>query len=91
MCLAISTECLQSPGGSRFIWQEHEYFGSLAIDPPCRTYRRTEVVPLLVNPMPTAYLIAGPNGAGKTTFARDYLPNEVGCFEFINNDLIALS
>ena len=39
--------------------------------------------------MPTAYLIAGPNGAGKTTFARDYLPNEVGCFEFINNDLIA--
>jgi predicted ABC-type ATPase len=39
--------------------------------------------------MPTAYLIAGPYGAGKTTFARDYLPNEVGCFEFINNDLIA--
>jgi len=39
--------------------------------------------------LPTAYLIAGPNGAGKTTFARDYLPNEVGCFEFINNDLIA--
>lgn len=39
--------------------------------------------------MPTAYLIAGPNDAGKTTFARDYLPNEVGCIEFINNDLIA--
>lgn len=39
--------------------------------------------------MPTAYVIAGPNGAGKTTFARDYLPYEVGCFEFINNDLIA--
>src|SRR5260221_11748201 len=39
--------------------------------------------------MPTAYLIAGPKGTGKTTFARDYLPNEVGCFEFINNDLIA--
>lgn len=39
--------------------------------------------------MPTVYVIAGPNGAGKTTFARDYLPNEVGCFEFINNDLIA--
>ncbi len=39
--------------------------------------------------MPNAYVIAGPNGAGKTTFARDYLPLEVGCFEFINNDLIA--
>lgn len=39
--------------------------------------------------MPTVYVIAGPNGAGKTTFACDYLPNEVGCFEFINADLIA--
>lgn len=39
--------------------------------------------------MPTVYVIAGPNGAGKTTFARDFLPSEVGCFEFINNDLIA--
>lgn len=39
--------------------------------------------------MPHAYVIAGPNGAGKTTFARDYLPLEVDCFEFINNDLIA--
>ncbi len=39
--------------------------------------------------MPNAYVIAGPNGAGKTTFACDYLPNEVGCFEFINADLIA--
>jgi predicted ABC-type ATPase len=39
--------------------------------------------------LPTVYVIAGPNGAGKTTFACDYLPNEVGCFEFINADLIA--
>jgi len=34
-------------------------------------------------------VIAGPNGAGKTTFAKEYLPLEVGCFEFINADLIA--
>ncbi len=34
-------------------------------------------------------IIAGPNGAGKTTFAREYLPFELGCIEFINADLIA--
>jgi predicted ABC-type ATPase len=34
-------------------------------------------------------IIAGPNGAGKTTFAREYLPNEVGCKVFVNADLIA--
>jgi predicted ABC-type ATPase len=34
-------------------------------------------------------IIAGPNGAGKTTFAREYLPNEVGCPVFVNADLIA--
>ncbi len=34
-------------------------------------------------------LIAGPNGAGKTTFAREYLPHEAGCPNFINADLIA--
>ena len=34
-------------------------------------------------------IIAGPNGAGKTTFAREYLPLELGCIEFINADLIA--
>ncbi len=39
--------------------------------------------------MPNVYVIAGPNGAGKTTFAKDYLPQVVGCFEFINNDLVA--
>jgi len=34
-------------------------------------------------------IIAGPNGAGKTTFAREFLPNEANCPEFINADLIA--
>ena len=38
---------------------------------------------------PTAYLIAGPNGAGKTTFATEFLPDFVGCREFLNADLIA--
>jgi predicted ABC-type ATPase len=34
-------------------------------------------------------IIAGPNGAGKTTFARQFLPHEAGCPDFINADLIA--
>lgn len=34
-------------------------------------------------------IIAGPNGAGKTTFAREYLPREANCPDFINADLIA--
>jgi predicted ABC-type ATPase len=34
-------------------------------------------------------MIAGPNGAGKTTFAEELLPNEAGCPEFVNADLIA--
>lgn len=34
-------------------------------------------------------IIAGPNGVGKTTFAREFLPNEADCPEFINADLIA--
>jgi predicted ABC-type ATPase len=34
-------------------------------------------------------IIAGPNGAGKTTFAREFLPCEAGCPDFINVDLIA--
>ncbi|QTN31933.1 AAA family ATPase [Akkermansiaceae bacterium] len=34
-------------------------------------------------------IIAGPNGAGKTTFAEELLPNEAGCPEFVNADLIA--
>jgi len=35
------------------------------------------------------YVIAGPNGSGKTTFAREFLPNQVDCKNFINADLIA--
>jgi len=34
-------------------------------------------------------IVAGPNGAGKTTFAREFLPREAGCPDFINVDLIA--
>jgi len=34
-------------------------------------------------------IIAGPNGAGKTTFAREFLPFEADCPDFINVDLIA--
>lgn len=34
-------------------------------------------------------IIGGPNGAGKTTFAQEFLPNEAGCPNFINADLIA--
>jgi predicted ABC-type ATPase len=38
---------------------------------------------------PEVFVIAGPNGAGKTTFAREFLPKQVRCFEFLNADLIA--
>lgn len=41
------------------------------------------------NQPPTCWIIAGPNGAGKTTFALEYLPNAVGCRQFVNADLIA--
>ena len=34
-------------------------------------------------------VLGGPNGAGKTTFAREYLPQEAHCPDFINADLIA--
>jgi predicted ABC-type ATPase len=34
-------------------------------------------------------IIGGPNGAGKTTFAREFLPHEACCPEFVNADLIA--
>lgn len=34
-------------------------------------------------------IIAGPNGAGKTTFAKEFLPREASCPEFVNADLIA--
>ena len=35
------------------------------------------------------YIIAGPNGAAKTTFAKEFLPVEAECLNFINADLIA--
>ncbi len=38
---------------------------------------------------PKIVIIAGPNGAGKTTFAREFLPHEANCPDFINADLIA--
>src|SRR5258705_8430544 len=38
---------------------------------------------------PTIYLIAGCNGAGKTTFAKEFLPKEVKCLQFLNADEIA--
>ena len=40
-------------------------------------------------PQKKIVIIAGPNGAGKTTFAREFLPREAGCPDFINVDLIA--
>ena len=33
-------------------------------------------------------IIGGPNGAGKTTFALEFLPNEAGCPQFSNVDMI---
>ena len=44
-------------------------------------------MPLIHNPK--ILIIAGPNGAGKTTFAREFLPHEANCPDFINADLIA--
>ena len=38
---------------------------------------------------PKVIIIAGPNGAGKTTFAREFLPHEADCPQFLNADLIA--
>ncbi len=39
--------------------------------------------------MKICYIIAGPNGPGKTTFAKEFLPVEAKCYNFINADLIA--
>lgn len=39
--------------------------------------------------MPRVIILAGPNGAGKTTFAKEFLPNEAACVQFVNADLIA--
>ncbi|WP_420826480.1 hypothetical protein [Thiococcus pfennigii] len=38
---------------------------------------------------PRVLIIAGSNGTGKTTFAREFLPVEADCPEFVNADLIA--
>jgi predicted ABC-type ATPase len=38
---------------------------------------------------PNLHIIAGPNGAGKTTFAKEFLPHDAKCLEFVNADLIA--
>jgi len=35
------------------------------------------------------YILGGPNGSGKTTFAKEFLPFEAECLNFINADLIA--
>lgn len=43
----------------------------------------------IVHDQPRVLIIAGPNGAGKTTFAREFLPREADCPEFVNADLIA--
>jgi len=39
--------------------------------------------------MKKVIIIAGPNGAGKTTFAKEFLPHEADCLQFVNADLIA--
>ena len=39
--------------------------------------------------MKKIYIIAGPNGAGKTTVSYNFLPEILGCKEFINADEIA--
>jgi predicted ABC-type ATPase len=38
---------------------------------------------------PRVIIIAGPHGAGKTTFAREFLPADAACPQFVNVDLIA--
>lgn len=38
---------------------------------------------------PNLHIIAGPNGAGKTIFAKEFLPHDAKCLEFVNADLIA--
>ena len=40
-------------------------------------------------PLKKIYIIAGPNGAGKTTASYTFLPEILGCKEFINADEIA--
>lgn len=53
-------------------------------------YRQRERYHCHVSGKPQVFVIAGPNGAGKTTFAREFLPNEASCPQFVNADLIAV-
>ena len=43
----------------------------------------------MIASVPRIVIIGGPNGAGKTTFAREFLPREADCPDFLNIDLIA--
>jgi len=38
---------------------------------------------------PQLYIITGPNGSGKTTLAKEFLPHDAECLEFVNADMIA--
>ena len=44
---------------------------------------------MLMADIPKIFIMVGPNGAGKTTFAREFLPDEEGCLQFVNAGLIA--
>ncbi len=44
---------------------------------------------MLMADIPKIFIIADPNGTGKTTFARELLPGEAGCLQFVNADQIA--
>lgn len=44
---------------------------------------------MIFEPVKKIIIIAGPNGAGKTTFAREFLPTDEACLQFVNADLIA--
>jgi predicted ABC-type ATPase len=46
-------------------------------------------LPVLMADIKKIIIIAGPNGAGKTTFAREFLPTDEACLQFVNADLIA--
>jgi predicted ABC-type ATPase len=55
----------------------------------CYTAGMNVAVPQRTKGSKKIVIIAGPNGAGKTTFAREFLPREADCPDFINVDLIA--
>lgn len=55
----------------------------------CYTACMNVAVPQRTKGSKKIVIIAGPNGAGKTTFAREFLPREADCPDFINVDLIA--